>query len=94
MNALAFVYNPCAVVLLSPKRWPKLAAPIYGDDNRNKAMAVSVLRGIETLDREPVHACDITAEQARDIGAWLTLSPPQLVRCQYPSLPGGGRAGT
>jgi hypothetical protein len=54
------------------KPWPKLAAPIYADDTRNKARAVSALRCIETRDREPVHACDLTARQAADVAGWVS----------------------
>jgi hypothetical protein len=52
------------------KRWPPLAAPIYADDNRNLAIAVSALRGIPKLDGEPVYPSDLTAAQARDVALW------------------------
>ena len=66
--ALRLVSNKHAVSRLA--KWPKLAAPIYADETQNKMVAVSALRCFPMLDLEPVHACDLTAEQAADLARW------------------------
>lgn len=77
MNALRLIRNPRAVVKLAPKRWPKnLPPPLFADDTRNKSLAVSALRGFAMRDSEPLHACDLTTSQARDVAVWLRLSRP------------------
>lgn len=72
MNALRLIRNPRAVLKLSAKRWPSnLPPPVYASDNRAKELAVSALCGLMMRDGERLHSCDLTAEQAADIAAWL-----------------------
>lgn len=69
--ALRTIKNKHIVLALAPKRWPNnLPPPVFADDTRNKSLAVSALRCFVMRDGEPVHACDITAEQARDVACW------------------------
>lgn len=56
------------LVLALAKRWPSdLPPPVFASDTEAKARAVSLLRGIPMRDLEPVFACDLTPDQARDI---------------------------
>jgi hypothetical protein len=65
--ALRRIRNNRAVMLLA-KRWPdNLPPPVHVSDTEVKARAVSLLRGFVMRDHEPVHACDLTPEQARDV---------------------------
>ena len=70
MNALRLIRNNRIVLKLAPKRWGKLAAPIYASDTDNKARACSVLRCFVMRDGEPVHACDLSGEEAADVAEW------------------------
>lgn len=71
MSALRLIRNARLVSKLAPKRWPaNLPAPIYAADNDALMRAVSLLRGFETRDHDPVHAYDLTADQARDLVRW------------------------
>jgi hypothetical protein len=65
--ALRRIRNNRAVMLLA-KRWPdNLPPPVHVSDTEAKARAVSLLRWMPTADHEPVHACDLTPAQARDV---------------------------
>jgi hypothetical protein len=70
-NPLRLIHNNRAVMKLAPKRWPKnLPPPVIVADTEAKMRAVSLLRGFVMRDHQPVHACDLTNDQARDITDW------------------------
>lgn len=77
MGVLSFVRNKRAVLKIANRRgekWPSnLPAPIYAADNEALMRAVSLVRGWDTKDGEPVFASDLTPGQARDIVAWCRV---------------------
>lgn len=71
--ALRSIKNSRAVLKLAPKRWPNnLPPPVIVADTEAKARAVSLLRCFVMRDHQPVHACDLTNEQARDFKRWAS----------------------
>lgn len=69
--ALRRIRNARLVAALA--KWPRdLPPPVHVADTEAKARACSVLRAYPMRDGEPVHACDLTAEQAHDVKRWAS----------------------
>lgn len=67
------IKNNRLYLALAPKRWPNnLPPPVIVADTEAKARAVSLLRCFVMRDHQPVHACDLTNEQARDFYRWAS----------------------
>lgn len=65
MKGLRLIRNVHAVrTIVRLKRWPKLAAPIYAEDNQVIARALSILANVEQHDGA------LTPDQARDVCNW------------------------
>lgn len=97
--ALRSIKNNRAVLLLAPKRerltegatWPNnLPPPVVVADTEAKARAVSLLRCFVMRDHQPVHACDLTATQARDVVKHLSPSSPAGEPATIPVATAGG----
>lgn len=83
------IKNARLVLALAPKRWPNnLPAPVFAADNDALMRAVSLLRGVPMRDGEPVHAADLTADQARDVVRHC-LSPRPSTPSPAATLPAG-----
>ena len=90
-NALRLIRNNRAVMKLAPKRWPNnLPPPVLVADTEAKARAVSLLRCFVMRDHQPVHACDLTPAQARDVAKHLSPTLPAGEPATIPVATAGG----